>query len=111
MSETEPIRGEDTSGDLTTIAAGQLESLNALVEATFTEMSRSVEEELARLSSGSRVVMRDMVDAILEDLTRLAAQELLSNPLERALGIAGEKGTEAGGDAIGEALRRSLRNG
>lgn len=111
MSETDPIRRPGNDSDITSIAASQLEPLNAVVEATFSEMTRSVEEQLLRLSTDSRVVMRDMVDSILDDLTRLAAEELIKNPLERALGIGGTPLDGQGNDPVGSIIRRSFRNG
>ncbi|MEM9286308.1 MAG: hypothetical protein AAGA39_10520 [Pseudomonadota bacterium] len=111
MSETEPIGSQETNNDLTAAAASQLEPLNALVDATFSEMSRSIEEQLLRLSTDSRLVMRDMVDGILEDLASLAAEELIRNPLESALGTGVQTGAGRDGDALGEVIRRGLRNG
>ncbi|MEM7740052.1 MAG: phage tail tape measure C-terminal domain-containing protein [Pseudomonadota bacterium] len=111
MSDTEPTVGQTTDTELTAAAANQLGPLSELVEATFTEMSRSIEDELVRLSSDSRTVVRDMVDGILEDLTRLAAERLISSAVGRSLANGTQEGVEAGGDVLGDLIRQELRNG
>ncbi|MEO1042130.1 MAG: hypothetical protein AAFX52_07550 [Pseudomonadota bacterium] len=111
MSDTEPTSGLSTDNEVVTAAAEQLGPLSELIEATFTEMSRSIEDELVRLSSDSRNVMRDMVDGILEDLTRLAAERLVSSTIDRSVGAGTQSAAETGGDALGDLIRRELRNG
>lgn len=107
MSQTQ--RSDDIAGadTLSEDARRALSPLSAAVEDTFTELSRSVTEELARLSVDGRLTIRGMVDEMLDDLARLAAERLIADPLRQAL--SGDDGVAA--DALETILKQRLRNG
>ncbi|MEM1381286.1 MAG: phage tail tape measure C-terminal domain-containing protein [Pseudomonadota bacterium] len=106
MSETPRTQSVDT--DLAESATTALAPLSDAVEASFVQLSQSIGEELARLSVDGRLSVRGMVDDILQDLARLAAQEIIGRPLQRALG---REDSGLAANAVQTLLKRSIRNG
>ena len=106
MSETP--RAPTPDNELAEAAEAQLSPLAGVIEATFAEMSQSITEELDRASLSGRQSVRELVDGMLDDLTRLAARELIRDPLTRALGGGGDEG---GSSLFRSLIRRSVRNG
>lgn len=108
MSETVRIRldSEAFQQDLDAIRDEMArlveEDLNPLaenVEKVFRGIGRSITDELGSAAERGRISIRGLVNSVLEDLTRLAADSLIRQPLEGALGqIFG--GSRAGGGAV-----------
>lgn len=108
MSETTRLE----EADLSEAAAKQLKPLAALVETTFTDLARSLTDELSRASSDGRQSISDLADGIIEDLAKVAAQRLVQKPLENALGGFAEEGANKAADRLFRSLiKRSARNG
>ncbi|NRA29686.1 MAG: hypothetical protein HRU11_05425 [Parvularculaceae bacterium] len=105
MSETQRFSSDGgTANGLDAQTA--LAPFNEAVEASFVELSQTVGEQLARLSFDSRQTVQDMVEEILADFARLAAQ--------RAIGsLFNDPFTErqATSDALSAILRAGVRNG
>lgn len=108
MSETERSSAETEVPDLSAAAAAQLEPLSQLIEATFAELGQSLGEEMARMSTEGRRSIRDLADGVIEDLARIAAQRIIRDPLEDALGSSAQ---QAGSGVLRSLINRSLRNG
>ena len=109
MSETQPIT-IDTEGlqdDLDEVRSAVTElvenDLNPLAETldeTFSAIGESITDSLSSAARTGRGTIRSMVNDILSDLSRLAAEELVRKPLEGVLGdIFG--GARAGGGLVG----------
>ncbi|MEM7517306.1 MAG: hypothetical protein AAF368_10335 [Planctomycetota bacterium] len=109
MSETQRTKAAP-SEDLAAIADAQLAPLRQLVEGTFAEMGQSITEDLARVSLEGRQSMNDLVEGMLEDLARLAAERLIQDPLQNALGsfFGGGQGADK---AVGNLIKGNIRNG
>lgn len=93
MSETTPIPTPPDTDSLVSVTEQQLQPMAQAIESTFTELSRSLTEELARASSDGRQSISDLADGIIDDLARIAAQELVRKPLENVLSGAAEEGS------------------
>jgi hypothetical protein len=88
------------------------ESVKAMtdeIDAAFTELSRSVSGELARMASDSRRSVEEMVEGVIEDMARLAAERLLEDPLRGGLDGGGSR--REGSRWLDILMRRTLRNG
>lgn len=55
------------------------------LEEVFKRVSRTIEEEMARAAKASAVSFKSMVEEIINDLTRLAVEEYIKEPLEKAI--------------------------
>lgn len=111
MSDTQPI-SPSSSEDVYSVAEAQLGPVSQAIEETFTGLARSLSEELARASADGRRSISDLADGIIEDLARLAAQRLVAEPLQSALGSAVNRAAQSSGDRFLRSLiKRSLRNG
>lgn len=85
MSET--TRAAERLGeDARRAAEEELAPLAEALTETFAEVGRSITEELEQAARRGRLTMQGLVDDVLADLARLAAEELVREPLERALG-------------------------
>ena len=120
MSETERSaaqRGEEARR----AAEAELAPLAEALTETFAEVGRSITEELEQAARHGRLTMAGLVDDVLADLARLAAEELVRQPIEQALSgaLRGAFGTDAGfprssSQAAGRALgatSKGARNG
>jgi hypothetical protein len=108
MSETERTTTPASEFEET---AREVEALAAMVNTTFTELGRSLTEELTRASTEGRQTIRDMVDGMIEDLARLAAEEIVRRPLERAVSEIFDPSDAMSGDVVESILNRQARNG
>ena len=97
MSETERT-AERLGEDARRAAQAELDPLADALTETFAEVGRSITQELEEAARRGRLTMAGLVDDVLADLARLAAEELVREPLERALsGVVGAAfGTDAG---------------
>lgn len=93
-SEVESLREE-----LTSLVENDLNPLAASVRGAFQTMSETVLAELTVTAEAGKSSIKDMVDAILLDLARVAADELIRAPLENILG--GGIGGETAGAGVG----------
>lgn len=95
MSETQ--RAATALGDDARRAAeAELGPLADALTDTFAEVGRSITRELDEAARRGRLTMAGLVDDVLADLARLAAEDLVRAPIERALG--GVVGTAFGTD-------------
>ncbi|NNU16982.1 hypothetical protein HK107_11690 [Parvularcula sp. ZS-1/3] len=85
----------------------QLRPVAAAIETAFSELARSLTDELERASAEGRQSMRELADGVIEDLARMASQRLIGDPLSRAFG--GQDGK--GSDIVSALIKRSMRNG
>ena len=115
MSETE--RAASALGEEARRAAeAELGPLADALTETFAEVGRSITHELEDAARRGRLTMQGLVDDVLSDLARLAAEDLVREPVERALGgvVATAFGTDAGferssSQAAGRALGAASR--
>lgn len=85
---------------ITELVENDLNPLAETVEQTFSALGESITDSLSSAARTGRGTIKSMVNDILADLSRLAAEELIRKPLEGALGdIFG--GARAGGGAVG----------
>lgn len=105
MSETQRAP-RDSNGLAEVDVQTALAPLNDAVEASFVELSQSVAEQLARLSFDSRQSMEDMVEGILADLARLAAQRAIGSIFDQPF-----TERQAATSALDSILRGGVRNG
>ena len=120
MSETE--RAAARLGEEARRAAeAELDPLAEALTETFAQVGQTIGRELEEAARRGRLTMQGLVDDVLADLARLAAEDLVRAPLERALGgaVSSAFGTDAGfersraqdaGRALG-AASRGARNG
>ena len=84
MSETErSARG--LAEDARRAAEAELDPLAEALTETFAEVGRTITRELEEAARRGRLTMQGLVDDVLADLARLAAEELVRGPLEGAL--------------------------
>jgi phage-related minor tail protein len=112
MSETERVRIDTSeaseglaalSEEMDRFVTGELNPLAEAVEETFGRMGRTVTRELSGAARTGRLSMKALVDDVLSDLARLAADGLVRRPVEEALNglFAGAfGGARAGGGAV-----------
>ena len=84
MSETERAAaglGEDARR----AAEAELAPLAEALTETFAEVGRGIERELEQAARRGRLTMQRLVDDVLADLARLAAEDLVRRPVEGAL--------------------------
>ena len=96
MSET--TRAAERLGeDARRAAEAELTPLADALTETFAEVARSITEELEQAARRGRLTIQGLVDDVLADLARLATEELVREPLERALGnvVGAAFGTDA----------------
>ena len=67
------------------------------LEESFAEVGRTITRELEQAARQGRLTMQGLVDDVLADLARLTAEQLVREPLERAVGgaLSSVFGTEA----------------
>ena len=97
MSETE--RAAEALGESARrAAAAELVPLADALTETFAEVGRSIERELEQAARRGRLTMQGLVDDVLADLARLAAEDLVRRPIEEALGgaVRSAFGTDGG---------------
>ena len=117
----DPITNDPLS-DLESRVRDDILPLADLLEEAFSRAASSIEQELAQVAQSGSLSMKAMIDEILNDLARLATDQLVRQPLEAALltilggsGPAGNdpgvvrSGAQTAGD-IANALTRAGRN-
>ncbi|WP_306251003.1 phage tail tape measure C-terminal domain-containing protein [Parvularcula sp. IMCC14364] len=98
MSETSPTPDSAATQELTRAIREEMLPLADLLEETFTRTARHIEEELATAAKNGSLSFRSMTEEILNDLARLAAEELVREPIENAiLRVLGQGGINPGG--------------
>lgn len=108
-SSTESGEAISAHDEFVSSAEDGLGQLNNVVEASFVELSRTVGEELSRLSADGQITIRSMIDNILEDLASAAIGGLVQSPIDAFLGKGLDRGAQAADD-FADLLRRSSRN-
>lgn len=108
MSDTERIT-LDTSeatdslealrGEMEAFVSNDLSPLATAVDDTFTSINRSIAENLSEAAEQGKLSVKSLVNDVLTDLARLAAEEFVRKPLENVLGdVFG--GARAGGGLV-----------
>lgn len=108
--QTDEVRTE-----LKSLVEDDLNPLAETLQATFQEMSDSIVENLESAATRGKFSVRNMVDEILEDLARLAAEEFIRKPLLSLLTGGGSGGTVPASKSqsaaqIAQLLSRAGRN-
>ncbi|MCI5044185.1 MAG: hypothetical protein MRY72_05755 [Aquisalinus sp.] len=127
MSETNRTQtgGNNTTDDLTRTIREEMLPLADLLEETFARTARTIEEELATAARNGSISFRTMTEEILNDLARLAAEELVREPIEnailRVLGQgagstspfpqSGQRSGAQSAEVLAKALSKGTRNG
>lgn len=108
-------QADDVRAELTSLVEDDLNPLAETLQATFQEMSESIVDNLESAATRGKFSVRNMVDEILEDLARLAAEEFIRKPLLGLLtggggggGIPTSKSQSAA--QIAQLLSRASRN-
>ncbi len=119
MSETERRNPGAGPSEFERTVREDLLPLADLLEETFARTARTIEQELTEAAKSGSLSFKTMVEEILNDLARLAAEELIREPLENAILRALGGNTQAGtrqsetqiAATLAEALSRAGRNG
>ncbi len=83
---------EHSAGALEDFAARDLSSGADLAAKAFEAAGRRIEAALVKAAKTGELSFHDMAEAILKDLARIAIQQVLTGPLETALGGLGQAG-------------------
>lgn len=90
MSETVSVNIDTTAAreageELETMIREELAPAAAELEEVFRVMARSIEDELEKAARKGAFSMKTMVQEILNDLAKLAAEKIIREPLQNAL--------------------------
>lgn len=94
---------QDMTRDLERTVREDIVPLGAVLEDTFASASRSIADELEKAARSGKLSFKSLVQEVLADLARLAADSFIRQPLEAVLSQAASGlfgGSRAGGGAV-----------
>ena len=115
-----PNNNSEEIEELTRAIREDVIPLAEIMEEAFGRAAKTIEEEMAKAAKSGSLSFKAMVEEILNDLARLAAEELVRQPLEQAiLQILGGEGQGASAppsstqlsDTLAAMIQRAGRNG
>ncbi|MGV6800755.1 MAG: phage tail tape measure C-terminal domain-containing protein [bacterium] len=118
MSETVSINidmtgAKQAGAELEQIIREDIAPATELLQETFSTLANTIEDELERAARRGELSMKRMVQEILNDLAKLAAQKIIREPLQNAINtilqgaIGGGLGAIAGRNAKNAASHKS----